>query len=86
MNKKEKLNPIIVYTFRYIWKENMEENTPISVKIVTGTMEEHEKIVENINKDNGIESCVREYVNEYDLTKLAYVENVKVKEEKNIEN
>lgn len=73
-------NTVIVYTYRYIWKEKGSQN--LCVKFLTGTQEEHSIFQKNILENEKIASCLREYVNEVNFAYLGFTEEVK-KEKKN---
>lgn len=74
-------NTIIVYTYRYLWKN---KEGKICVKFITDVQEAHAKFQEAVRKDDNIVSCMREYVNEVNFEYLGFSEAVK-EEKKNEE-
>lgn len=67
-------NTIIVYTYRYIWKD---KNGGLCVKFITGPQEEHALFQKNILENDTIVSCMREYVSEVNFAYLGFTEEVK---------
>lgn len=68
-------NTVIVYTYRYIWKE---QNNRLCVKFITGPQEEHALFQKSIIENDNIISCMREYVSEVNFAYLGFTEEVKV--------
>lgn len=65
---------IILYTYRYIWKKN---DGKLCVKYLTEPQEGHAKFQQSILDDEGIVSCVREYIHEVNFRYLGFTEPVK---------
>lgn len=73
----------IIYTYRYIIKKaNSEKDNTLFVVMHTGDESFHDCYMESLVADNDIISCIREYVCEYDIDKIAQVFPVKEKKEK----
>ena len=67
-------NTVVVYTYRYIWKD---KNGKLCVKFLTEVQEAHAKFQEAIKNDVNIVSCMREYVSEINFAYLGFTEEVK---------
>lgn len=79
----ENQETVIVYTYRYIWKE--KKSGRLCVKFVTGPQEEHALFQKSVVENDGIESCLREYVSEVNFAYLGFTEEVKKSEKKESE-
>lgn len=66
-----------LYTYRYLFKTNETEEGKIGVKIVTDTLEGLQALEKVIVSDENILSCLKEYVNEVDLSFVGCTETVK---------
>lgn len=65
---------IILYTYRYIWKDTSGK---LCVKYLTEPQEGHRTFQEKIMQDSSIVSCVREYIHEVNFRYLGFTEPVK---------
>lgn len=63
-------------TYRYIFKTD-ESPDSLGVRIITDVESGHESLMDAIRNDQSIVSCIREYVEEVDCSKLGYTEPVK---------
>lgn len=72
------METIIIYTYRYIWKQKKNDN--LMVKYVSETQEGHAKFQETIKNDDNIVSCMREYINQVDFAYIGFTEPVKEEE------
>ncbi|QXN75101.1 hypothetical protein [Microvirus mar26] len=63
---------MVVYTYRYMWK--LLGSSDINFKIVTDTDTGHSAFIDQIKGLNNLESAAREYLHEYDTTKIAVVD------------
>lgn len=80
MNKK-------IYTYRYLIKKaNSEKDNTLFVTMQTGDEFFHDRYMESLVTDDDVISCIREYVCEYDIDKIAQVFPVKEEKEKEGEN
>lgn len=70
----------ILYTYRYMWKIKSSES--INFKIVTDTEDGLMLFEEALLKLDGIVSCAKEYLHEYDCSKLGVFEKIFELEEK----
>lgn len=68
-----------IVTYRYISKAKGKDG--LNVVYFTQTEEEHEDLKKHICLDENIESCMREYVNEYDVDKILKTETFKSNKE-----
>lgn len=66
-----------LYTYRYLFKTNETEEGKIGVKIVTDTLEGLQVLEKAIISDENILSCLKEYVNEVDLSFVGCTETIK---------
>lgn len=64
-----------IYVYRYLWQAKDNEN--ICVKVVSGLLAEHDKIIESIKNDDNIVKCTRVYMSQYDPNKLEEYESIK---------
>lgn len=74
---------IIVYTYRYIFKDKQGR---LNVKFLTEPQEGHIKFQKLIQDDENIVSCIREYVNEVNFEYLGFTEPVKTEKKEKEEN
>jgi hypothetical protein len=72
-------NTIILYTYRYIWKD---KNGKLCVKFLTEPQESHARFQTTLRESPDVVSCVREYVNEINFEYFGFTETVKEEEEK----
>lgn len=70
-----------IYTYRYLCKFK-DSSGKISVRMLSGLMPEHEEFAKAISVEEGILSCLREYVCEYDINFAGVTEVVKEDKQK----
>lgn len=58
----------VLYTYRYMWKNFNSDS--INFKIVTDTLDGHSKFVTSVSAMDCVENLCREYLCEYDCSKL----------------
>lgn len=80
---KEKNETVVVYTFRYMWKD--KENK-LCVKFITDIEEAHIKFMEALKADENVVSALREYVSEVNFARLGFIDEVKKEEKGEEEN
>lgn len=68
---------IIVYTYRYIFKDKKGQ---LHVKFLTEPQEAHARFQQAIRDNEDIVSCIREYVSEVNFEYFGYTEPVKTEE------
>ena len=68
-----------IVTYRYISKAKGKDG--LNVAYFSQTEEEHEEFKKRICLDANIESCMREYVSEYDVDKILKLETFKTNKE-----
>lgn len=75
---KEVLNnitvPVIIFSYRYMWRFTGSEN--IQFKIVTDTIQGLEKFEDELFKLDNLESVGKEYLHEYDCSKIGLFEKI----------
>lgn len=76
-------NTVIVYTYRYLWKD---KSGKLRAKYLTDTNENHAKFQKAILDDSDIVSCMREYIGEINYAFIGFSEEVKKENKKEIEN
>lgn len=59
---------MIVYTYRYVWK--IEGSSTLNFKIVSDIDEGFKLFEKELLSLPGIERCAKEYLHEYDCTKI----------------
>lgn len=72
------MNNTVIYTYRYMWQTNKKgELNKTFVKIVSGSIAEHEQFVKMLKEDKHITLASRMYVCEYQVDKLDVPESIK---------
>lgn len=79
-SKVAKVSPARIYTYRYIWQK--DDNSALSVSVISGSMEDHLKYRESLQHNEHIKSATAEYLSEIDVNYLLIVESVKKLDEK----
>lgn len=72
------------FTYRYMYQKS--DSKDINVFFKTGSEEEHTDMINSFQSADFVESCIREYVCEYDTDFVGKVETVKKSIKENIEN
>ncbi|UPW41087.1 hypothetical protein [Sigmofec virus UA08Rod_5550] len=62
---------VILYTYRYMWKEKDKES--ISFKIITDTLQGHEEFEKAVMQIPNLEHFAYEYLHEYDCSRVSVV-------------
>lgn len=73
---------ILVFTYRYMWRVTGSDN--LNFKIVTDTIEGLKVFEANLLAVEGLEVCGKEYLHEYDCSKIGVFETLK-KSDKEVE-
>lgn len=71
-------NKIVVFTYRYMWRLVDSEN--VNFKIVSDTVEGLKLFESNLLSDEAVVVCGKEYLHEYDCSKIGLFETLKTVE------
>lgn len=71
-----------LYTYRYLFRKAGMDQTSLGIKLFTGTTVELKEFDDRIINDPEIESCLKEYVGEFDLNFALTQIVIKTKENK----
>lgn len=70
----------ILVTYRYMWK--VSGNDSVCVKVVTDLPAGHDLVVKAILNIEGLESAAREYLHEFDVSRIGQVVSLKENDQK----
>lgn len=70
-----------VYSYRYMWK--LKDSDKVNFKIVTDVFEGISRFESELLKIEGLESCAREYLHEYDCSLIGVFEKIYDRGDKN---
>lgn len=68
------IEKVFVYTYRYMWKVDSSEN--VNFKIVSDTQEGVDAFEKALLSVDGLVSCAKEYLHQYDVSRVGVFEKV----------
>lgn len=71
------MGEVVIYTYRYTFVKVDDADGIINVKIISDTLAGHATLIASLKADETIKQCAREYLQEYDVSQLGYIESLK---------
>ena len=79
----ENKNTVIVYNYRYMWKQ---KDGKLCVRYICDIPAVHEQFIKQLRENDNVVSSFREYVNEVNFEYIGFTEAVKEEKKEKIEN
>lgn len=71
------MEKVVIYTYRYTFVKVDDADGVINVKIISDTVAGHDALIVSLKADETIKQCAREYLHEYDVSQLGFIESLK---------
>lgn len=76
----ENKNNVTIYVYRYMWLVDGSEK--LNIKVVSGTVEEHELFINALKNEQSIVNACRVYLHEIDINLIEMYDSIVNKEKK----